>query len=445
MLEPARHRSLRHIWLPWAGVIGLLVVLPFSMHLSFSTFGQKIGMADKSRMLAQHVEQLIGARPDTWRFEVHRLEFLLALGGQGPYEANVIRTAEGEIVAEAGDAGPGPRLTVTTPLYDGAWVVGEVRIERGLIFMVPQLGVTIAISLFLGWIVYIVALRTPLRAVTVLTDHLSTQRDAEAARRRRAEEQLQQARKLEAIATLASGMAHSLNNMLTPITMLGEVLRAKAQPGSRDREMLDRICESAGRAAGLVGSVLAFGRSGRMDIRPVRIEEILDGAEKLFRPLLPGEIHLEIVDRGRVEWVLADPNQTEAALLNAMGNARDVLRGTGGTLTLTLDAEEVSPEGPGDALGLGSGVYAVIRVTDDGPGMSPEVAQRAFEPFFSTKEMGKGTGLGLFTAFGILRSQGGTVVLDSREGEGTTVSFYLPACPAPEAGLERNGKDAISS
>jgi len=430
-MAPVTSRSLRRLWLPWIGTVMVLCVLPALLHLYFTTSSQHAAMTEKALLLGRTIEQIIGQRPLTWEFETHRLEYLIAFQGKQPYEAIRIQDSTGAVIAGNEVPSAGPLLVTRIPLHDGMQTVGTLEIERSLIPILPQLAGTALISLLLGGLIYVVTIRVPLREVTALTNQLSRERDAETLRRQRAEEQLERARKLEAIATMASGMAHFINNMLTPITMFGGILRTKAAAGSRDREMLDRICQAAERATAMVASVLAFGRTSSLQREPIRVEALVGAVIDLVRYRLPARISLNVYNTGDCGWISVDAAQAGSALHNLLNNAVDALGDGSGTVTVSLSIESLSDTAAAGTLGLAPDRYACIRIADNGPGMPPLVANRAFEPFFTTKDVGKGTGLGLYTTHEIVRAQGGAVTLDTQEGKGTTVSIYLPSTTPP--------------
>jgi CheY-like chemotaxis protein len=189
--------------------------------------------------------------------------------------------------------------------------------------------------------------------------------------------------------------------------------------------MLDAALQSAERARVLVGRLLSFARRQHLEMRPVRIDELVSGISDLMaRSIGPNiELIFDVTERGLVSRV--DPNQLELALLNLGVNARDAMP-AGGKLRITVAATEV---GQRSATGLGHGRYVCIAVADTGTGMDKETLSRATEPFFTTKGIGRGTGLGLSMVHGLAMQSGGTLALDSTPGRGTTATIYLPVDP----------------
>ncbi len=250
---------------------------------------------------------------------------------------------------------------------------------------------------------------------------------AAATGRERAEEQLRQAQKMEAVGRLTGGVAHDFNNLLTVV--LGNLTLVKRRlddaTDTRIRRGIDGAIEGAQRAASLTARLLAFSRQQPLAPEAVDSNRLVAGMSDLLRRTLGEDVAVETVLAGGLWRALADPNQLESSLLNLAVNARDAMPG-GGKLTIeTANAyldeayaagrEEVRP-----------GQYVAICVSDTGGGMPPEVAGRAFEPFFTTKPVGKGTGLGLSQVYGFAKQSGGHAAIYSEPGHGTTVKLYLP-------------------
>lgn len=243
--------------------------------------------------------------------------------------------------------------------------------------------------------------------------------------RRIVRKQFLRAQRIEGIGTLAGGIAHDLNNLLSPIVIGVELLR-KLNGDSRAAAVIDNIEQSARRGKELVNQVLSFAKGVEGARVAVRIPQLLQEVEAIAVNTFPGNIQFEKhIDEDT--WViLGDPTQLSQVLLNLCINARDAMPG-GGRLTVTVHNREIDEDYAALDPDATAGRYVVIEVADQGAGMSPEVLERAFDPFFTTKEMGQGTGLGLSTALGIIRSHGGFIHLHSEVGKGTVVKVYLPA------------------
>ena len=244
-------------------------------------------------------------------------------------------------------------------------------------------------------------------------------------RQRELEEQLIHAQKLEAVGQLAGGVAHEFNNILSVIKVYGSALRRALPADSPHRPDVEEIVAAADRAAAVARGLLTFSR--RRGIEPVLVDlaTVIRSAERLLRPLLRGDIRLEVVVPALPLPVLADPVQVEQVLLNLATNARDAIDGAG-RIAVSASAELLDAE-QARAAGLeGPGRFARLDVADDGPGFDEPTRARIFEPFFTTKAVGKGTGLGLSIAYGIVAQHHGAITCESEPGRGATFTVRLP-------------------
>jgi PAS domain S-box-containing protein len=262
-----------------------------------------------------------------------------------------------------------------------------------------------------------------LRALTETLEQRVAERSAELLR---AEEQLRQAQKMEAVGQLTGGLAHDFNNLLTGITGALELLGTRITQGRlKDLERYVAAADGAAkRAAALTHRLLAFSRQQTLDPRPTDVNRLVAGMEELVRRTIGPAVTLEVVGAAGLWPTLVDPHQLENALLNLAINARDAMP-EGGRLTVEtantwLDSRVAKER---DMI---PGQYVTVSVTDTGTGMTPEVIARAFDPFFTTKPLGQGTGLGLSMIYGFTRQSGGQVRIYSEVGQGTTMRLYLP-------------------
>jgi len=249
--------------------------------------------------------------------------------------------------------------------------------------------------------------------------------------RKQLEQQFLRAQRMESIGTLAGGIAHDLNNSLGPILMSLDVLRMKF-PDPDSRELLDLIQSSAQRSADMVRQVLSFGRGIEGRKMAVQVKHLLREIEKIVNDTFLKNIQVRADFPRDLCTVVGDPTQLHQVLLNLCVNARDAMP-QGGLLSisaenLTLDAQyaALNPEAK-------PGRYVLIRVEDSGTGIPPEILEKIFDPFFTTKEVGKGTGLGLYTSLGIVKSHGGFVRVSSEVNQGTRFQVYIPADAAEVA------------
>ena len=280
-----------------------------------------------------------------------------------------------------------------------------------------------------------VAVRT--QALAAANDQLTR----EIADRERAEARLIQAQKMEAIGQLTGGIAHDFNNLLTVVVGSLDLL-IKHCGDERSRKLARNALRAAERGSELTGQLLAFSRRQRLSPTRLQPNEIVAGMRELLARSIGPHVQVETRLEPGLWLALADPTQLEMMILNLAINARDAMAGGGRMVIATRNVETVPPALAGE---LDEGPYVAISVSDNGRGMSPAVAARAFEPFFTTKETGKGTGLGLAQLYGFAKQSGGTAKIDTREGEGTTVTIYLPRTDGAAAPAEAApGKAAAS-
>jgi signal transduction histidine kinase/CheY-like chemotaxis protein len=251
----------------------------------------------------------------------------------------------------------------------------------------------------------------------------------EATDRERAEAALRQSQKMDAIGQLTGGIAHDFNNMLAGISGSLEMisrLRALGRTEGLER-YIEAALTSTARAAALTHRLLAFSRRQTLDPQPTDINRLVLGMAELFRNTVGPAIRIETRLASHLHLTLCDPNQLENTLLNLIINARDAMPDGGSLVIETANTvvRDLSGEA-GDGSDLPPGDYAMLIVTDTGVGMSPATLVRAYDPFFTTKPLGQGTGLGLSMVYGFVQQSGGKVLLHSKEGLGTTVIIYLP-------------------
>ncbi|MFA7405126.1 MAG: response regulator [Pelobacteraceae bacterium] len=247
------------------------------------------------------------------------------------------------------------------------------------------------------------------------------------------EEQLRQSQKMEAIGTLAGGVAHDFNNILTAIMGFGSILRSKLGD-SPFTHYVDDILTASDRAAKLTLSLLAFSRKQIMETKPEGINEIVRTIDKILRRVIGDDIDFQCSFAPEELVIMGDCGQIEQVLMNLAVNARDAMP-KGGILSIKTEQLELTEELPGTS--LTPGPYAKITVSDTGHGIDEGTLQRIFEPFFTTKEVGKGTGLGLSIVYGIIKQHGGEVTVYSEIGKGTCFKIYLPLVNSCEARHEK--------
>jgi PAS domain S-box-containing protein len=264
----------------------------------------------------------------------------------------------------------------------------------------------------------------PYQVFTTFTD--ITERRRAARRRAELEQQLRQSQKMEAVGQLAGGIAHDFNNLLTTITGYTELVYEDGQLDDQLRADLDEIRKAADRASALTAQLLAFSRKQIISPRILDLNTRIRETHKLLSRLIGESIELSLELNDQPCKVEADPNQIDQVLINLVVNARDAMP-EGGKLTISTGRVLLDEKFCRTALDVEPGEFVTVRVTDTGCGMSQDLLGRIFEPFFTTKELGKGTGLGLATVYGIVKQNRGAIRISSQPEEGTTADVYLPS------------------
>jgi signal transduction histidine kinase len=272
-------------------------------------------------------------------------------------------------------------------------------------------------------------LEDQVRERTMQLENANVQLRQEIAERRQVEAALQQAQKMEVIGQMTGGVAHDFNNLLTAV--LGNLeLASRRGRDENIRRYLDGATQAARRGAKITSQLLAFSRTQRLQTEPIDLNAIVTAMGDLLFRTIGATVRIETMLEGKLWQATADPSQIESVILNLAVNARDAMP-DGGRLTIaTANVPHGERSKPAE---LTPGDYVSVCVSDTGTGMTEEVLRKAFEPFFTTKPVGSGTGLGLSQVYGIAKQTGGTVVIDTQVGRGTTVKVYLPRTTAAPA------------
>ena len=249
--------------------------------------------------------------------------------------------------------------------------------------------------------------------------------------RKQLESQLHQAQKMEAVGQLAGGVAHDFNNMLAIIRGNAELLLMNEEQLTADtRDGLTQVVNAAERAANLTRQLLAFSRRQVLQTQPLVLNEVVASLTRMLRRVIGENIDLQCDYAAPLPHVQADPGMMEQVILNLVVNARDAMP-QGGQVRVTTERVSFAPADAQANPEVSAGAFVCLRVSDTGTGIAPEVLPRIFEPFFTTKELGRGTGLGLATVYGIIKQHRGWIEVASQVGQGTTFKVFLPAIPAP--------------
>lgn len=311
------------------------------------------------------------------------------------------------------------------PSFDGISALAIVQDkcrEVPFIFVTGSLGEEVAIEVLKkGATDYVLKhhLGRLVPAVQRAVDELAARKD-----RKGLEDQLRHAQKMESIGTLAGGIAHDFNNLLTAIIGNAQLALAGLQPEEKLRDRLIEIEASGKRAAELTRQLLIFSRRERLEPRVINLNDIIGNFAKMLRRIIGEDVELQFQPAEDLSTVYADPGQIEQVLMNLVVNARDAMAGGGELLIETRNIDEANYR----ARPCGhSGPHVEITVTDTGVGMDINTQQHIFEPYFTTKEVGKGTGLGLALVYGIIKQHDGTIGVSSELGRGSTFTICLPA------------------
>ncbi len=259
-----------------------------------------------------------------------------------------------------------------------------------------------------------------------IINYVSTHKDV--THELRLEEELRQAQKMEAIGTLAGGIAHDFNNILAAIMGNAELLQHSMAPDTKEHRRLEQLLTSCHRAADLVQQILTFSRKAKRERKPVHLVPLVRETLKLLQATLPSTITItqEFLLNPEADVVLADATQIHQVLMNLCTNAAHAIGADNGKLEVTVASVTTDAQLVGRFPEMRPGPHLCLTVSDTGPGMEPTVLERIFEPYYTTKEVGKGTGLGLAVVQGIVTSHGGTITVTSEPGAGTRFSVYLP-------------------
>jgi signal transduction histidine kinase/ActR/RegA family two-component response regulator len=264
------------------------------------------------------------------------------------------------------------------------------------------------------------------------------------------ERQLQQVMKLQAIGTLAGGIAHDFNNILFPIVGYTELTMDDIPEDSQAWQNLEEILKATNRAKELVQQILTFSRQNCQERKPLKVQSLIKEAVKLLRATIPSSIEIECNIDEFCGLIKGDPTQIHQIIMNLCTNAYHAMQETGGKLEVSLKEIDISYEQSIERVGMKVGKHIELQVKDSGHGMDPQVIERIFEPYYTTKKQGKGTGLGLSVIHGIVKNHGGDITVSSQPGNGSSFKVYLPIIDeveeeiqADEPLIEINGKERI--
>lgn len=417
-LEPRRFTPVQVLLAVCGGLLVALVVALLAANHQRRLRRQLAATHTALGISAQHFREVFDATPValivTHCEEVDAAPLCLRLRDANPAAARLFGWADPPL---------GDDLRTSSPAFAVLWDrVAGVRPRTSPTPADLQLDRSDGETLHLRWS----AVRDEKRLLLVLED--TTAQEKAAAELRTVEHNLMQSQKLEALGNLSSGIAHDFNNVLTSILGNAELLRLDLPAGSPPGELVESILRGSRRARDLVRQILAFSRQAPPERKPVDLHDIVNETVQLARAAIPRSIDLRIQEPDTHSIVQADGTQVHQVLLNLLTNAAQAIGDRPGTITLAVSARTVRGRiDTRSPFGLPPNHYHCVSVQDDGPGMPPEVLARACEPFFTTKQATRGTGLGLSVAHGVVTQHGGTLRLDSTPGRGTRAEVWLPA------------------
>jgi signal transduction histidine kinase/CheY-like chemotaxis protein len=280
-----------------------------------------------------------------------------------------------------------------------------------------------------------------------ISNYLAVERDVSL--EVRVQQQLRQFQKIEALGTLAGGIAHDFNNILNPIFINTELALLGNDLDAESRRNLETVLKAAERGRDLVKQIITFSRQKERERKPSKVTPVLLEALKFIRASLPSTIEIKEDLGAETGSILSDPAQIHQVVMNLVNNAAYAMRDRGGVLAVRLAEVEVDAEVTALHSDLKPGSYLRLTVTDTGTGMKPEVMERAFDPFYTTKKPGEGSGMGLAVVHGIVKDQGGAITVYSEVGKGSSFNVFFPrlmraeAAPAVEAAPPAGGRERI--
>ncbi|HEY1837699.1 MAG: ATP-binding protein [Rhizomicrobium sp.] len=434
--------------IPWAALVGALLVLLAG--IAIALYEEQLYDTQKLRETREQAEILAASVTAALSFHDRSAvdEYVEPMRVNPEIEAVGVYTNSGPLFAGFSRAGAPPlpvradvaeherdRLIVTVPVVQQATSLGTVYLRasvepmqsRALRYAVLTLLVAMAAIVIAG----LGGAQMRLQRQSQRLEDANARLQSEMTQRARAEDALRQSQKMEAIGQLSGAIAHDFNNLLMIVKGNLHLLQRKLAIADDDRHIAAAM-EGIRRAAALTQRILAFSRKQDLSPTAVRINGLITGMDDLIRNSLRENI--EIVKNLKSSgWTVLDRNQMENVILNLVINARDAMP-RGGRLVLATEDVTIAADEAGE---LAAGDYVKLTVRDTGVGMAEEVRAKALDPFFTTKPIGQGTGLGLSTSFGFISQSRGHMEIDSAPGQGTTIVILLPRAPSREEDRER--------
>lgn len=367
--------------------------------------------------LSFKVSRLVYGSPEIWQFQTERLEELIETNIVDQSSAYMvqIKGRSQNTILQTGDALTFPSITLTTDIRDGYDIIATLSITKDVTDIWIKAAISGLVGLILGIVAYILIQILPIRAL-IRRDKLLRENEA----------QLRQAQKLEAVGQLTSGVAHEFNNILAVVMGNLELHQETLGSNPQTRQPVTNAVTAARRGAELTQQLLSF--SSRQTLKPaiVCLNDPITRIVGFLRGVVDTSISFELKLKDQLWKTNLDVAQFETALFNLVTNARQAM-GDSGSLTIETDNILIDQEFALKHKDFKAGPYVKVSLSDTGPGMPKDVVEKASDPFFTTKPVGEGSGLGLSMVDGFSRQSNGLMIIESTVGKGTTVTFYFPA------------------
>lgn len=430
-LSSARLR-LRRLLLLFAALVAFITSVAFPLLVWHQELAElESRLSQESNVYADQISKLVQSNPEIWPFLQHQLDALLEPTAYNVAGARIdILDRQQRVVGSWGDPPASPTFHTQALLMDGAESAGRISISVSLQPLLKRTGLATLGGLLLAALIMLTVWRLPVTYLERIFDELErSERELDASR-----EALRMSQKMDAVGRIAGGIAHDFNNILGIIIGNADLLRPRIGDDAKAVKYLDKMLTSSQRAADLTRQLLNFSSTRSSRTVASNINHLVETIDNLIILSVTPEVEL-VRHLSHDLWLTeVDPGAFEDALLNLIINARDALPG-GGRIVIETDNVTLSQEYCSLNPELSPGEYVRLTVSDNGSGISTEDREHIFEPFFSTKPKGKGTGLGLAMVFGFVKRCRGFIQVHSALGTGSTFLLYLPSCEQPKQKL----------
>ena len=407
-------QNLRYLALMVAMAIMLTL---FFTHLLTAYYYETRNLEVSTENLSIKVSRLVYGSPEIWQFQTERLEELIETNIIDHSSAYMVQIKDPsqKTILQTGEVMAFPSIQITTDIRDGYDVIATLSTTKDVTDIWIKAAISGIVGLILGIVAYLLIQILPIRAL-IRRDNLLRENEA----------QLRQAQKMEAVGQLTSGIAHEFNNILAVVMGNLELHQETLEKDPQTRQPVTNAVSAASRGAALTQQLLSF--SSRQTLKPaiVCLNEPIDRIVSFLRGIVDASISFELKLKDQLWKTNLDVAQFETAMFNLVTNARQAMNDSG-ILTIETDNYFIDEEFALKHKDFKAGPYVKVALSDTGPGMPKDVVERARDPFFTTKPVGEGSGLGLSMVHGFSRQSNGLMTIESKVDKGTTVTFYFPA------------------